>query len=61
LPDGRTEVREHIEYDFPAGPSGLWTRLLFGRLALRGLFTARKILTRRGLKRDRISRQAGVG
>lgn len=46
-----TEVHEHIEYAHHAGRRGLLTRLLFSRPGLYGLFTARKLLTRRHLAR----------
>ncbi len=51
LSERETEVVEHIEYAHPPGLRGLWTRLLFGRLALRGLFAYRAFVTRSGAKR----------
>jgi uncharacterized protein len=36
-----TRVTEHIEYAYPAGLRGLWTRLLFNPLALRCMFAYR--------------------
>jgi ligand-binding SRPBCC domain-containing protein len=44
-----TLVSEHIEYEHDAGWRGLWSRLLFSKLGLYMLFTARKIITRRSL------------
>lgn len=46
LPDGRTQVREHIEYAHDSGGRGLLSRLLFAKPGLYLLFTARKFLTR---------------
>jgi len=46
-----TCIREHVEYEHPGGLRGLFTRLLFGRLGLLALFTARKVVTRRLLER----------
>lgn len=46
LPDGRTEVREHIKYTHDGGGRGLRSRLLFAKPGLFLLFTARKFLTR---------------
>ncbi|MEO1172071.1 MAG: cyclase [Myxococcota bacterium] len=45
--ENTTEVREHIELEHPRGLRGVWTRLLFGGLALRGLFAYRAWVTRR--------------
>jgi ligand-binding SRPBCC domain-containing protein len=44
-----TRVDDHIVYEHHAGPRGLLTRLLFARPGLLYLFTARKLLTRRGV------------
>lgn len=46
----RTLVREHIEYEHPEGARGLWTRALFAQVGLKGLFTYRKMVTRRGVQ-----------
>ena len=46
-----TRVDDHIVYEHHAGPRGLLTRLLFARPGLIYLFTARKLLTRRGVAR----------
>jgi ligand-binding SRPBCC domain-containing protein len=48
--DGVTRINEHIEYEHDSGLRGIWSRLLFSRLGLFMLFTARKLLTRRSLK-----------
>jgi ligand-binding SRPBCC domain-containing protein len=42
-----TKVSEHIEYTYPAGIRGLWTRLLFNPLALHFMFAYRAWNTRR--------------
>lgn len=42
-----TKVSEHIEYIYPAGIRGLWTRFLFNPLALRFMFAYRAWNTRR--------------
>jgi hypothetical protein len=47
LPDGRTRLDEHVVYQHPSGLRGLFTRLLFGRIGLRLLFTWRKMATQR--------------
>ncbi len=41
-----TRISEHIEYAYKPGLWGWFTRLLFGRPGLLGLFTARNLLTR---------------
>jgi len=46
-----TRVKEHIEYEHHGGVRGLFTRLMFGRLGLLALFTARKFVTRRALEK----------
>jgi ligand-binding SRPBCC domain-containing protein len=46
----RTEVRDRVEYEHPGGLRGLGTRLLFSRVALRGLFSYRALATRRGAR-----------
>lgn len=46
----RCQIREHIDLEHPSGLRGLLTRLLFGPLALRGLFFYRKVITRRALR-----------
>jgi ligand-binding SRPBCC domain-containing protein len=56
--DSTTSVDEHIEYEHHAGLKGLVSRLLFSRLALIFLFTARMLITRRHLQRDRKRAQA---
>lgn len=45
--ENTTEVRERIEMQHPTGVRGLLTRVLFGTLALRGLFAYRAWVTRR--------------
>ncbi len=51
LSEQRTQVHEHIEYQHHDGLRGLFSRLLFFRAGLYALFTARKVLTRRHLRR----------
>ena len=46
LTDGRTEIREHIEFEHARGGWGLVTRLLFSRPNLWLMFTYRKLATR---------------
>lgn len=46
-----TEVRDRVEYEYPSGWSGVWTRALFNNAALRGLFFYRALMTRRGVRR----------
>jgi ligand-binding SRPBCC domain-containing protein len=45
-----TRVREHLEYQHPAGLRGLFSRLLFSAPALWALFTYRKWATRRAVE-----------
>lgn len=49
----RTRIDEHIEYEHHAGLRGLPSRLLFSKLALRSLFTARMLITRVYMQRDK--------
>lgn len=51
LTDGDTEVHEHIEYAHHSGVRGVMTRLLFNKLGLLALFTARKLITQRHVAR----------
>jgi ligand-binding SRPBCC domain-containing protein len=51
LPDGRTEVREHIEYEHKPGFRGLVTRTLFSWPSLWFMFGYRRWATRRALQR----------
>ncbi len=44
-----TRVSEHIEYEYRSGLAGLFSRLMFSGPALAMLFTARKMITRRGV------------
>ncbi len=46
LDDQRTRIREDIEYEFPSGMAGWWTRLVYSPFALRLLFTYRGWITR---------------
>jgi ligand-binding SRPBCC domain-containing protein len=47
-----TRVHEHIEYEHDRGLRGLVSRLLFAKPGLYFLFTARKLITRRRLRRQ---------
>lgn len=51
LDDQTTEVHEHIEFQHDGGLRGLWSRLLFPKPALFALFTIRKMITRKQVKR----------
>lgn len=51
LADGRTEIREHIEYEHKSGFWGLVTRALFSWPNLRLMFAYRAWVTRRCLRR----------
>lgn len=55
LGPNKTRVDDHIIFEHHPGPRGLLTRLLFARPGLLYLFTARKLLTRRGVARSRAS------
>lgn len=46
----RTEIHEHIEYEHFPGWRGLWSRMLFPRLALIALFAYRRWATRRAVR-----------
>ena len=46
-----TQIHEHVEYSYHSGLRGLLTRLLFNNFGLYFLFTARKIITRRAVKK----------
>jgi ligand-binding SRPBCC domain-containing protein len=50
LDENMTRVSEHIDYEYKSGIRGLIGRLLFSRPALYLLFSARKLLTRRGVR-----------
>ena len=49
LPDGRTRVDDHVEYEHDTGWRGLLTRFLFSPPNLKLLFTYRKWATQRGV------------
>jgi ligand-binding SRPBCC domain-containing protein len=50
LNDGQTEVHDRIEYEHHSGWRGIWSRVLFPKIALRALFFWRGIATRRGVR-----------
>lgn len=49
LSDDVTLVSEHIDYEYRGGIKGLLSRLVYSKLSLYLLFTARKILTRKSV------------
>ena len=51
LSDGRTQVREHIEYEHDTGFWGIVTRVLFAKPNLYFMFTYRMLVTRWFLRR----------
>ncbi len=51
LDEQTTEVHEHVEFEHFGGLKGLWSRLLFPHPALFVLFTIRKMITRRQIRR----------
>ena len=51
LADGRTEIREHIEFEHKRGGIGLVTRVLFAKPNLLGMFFYRSLVTRWHLRR----------
>ena len=51
ITSGSTEVHDHIEFSHHSGWRGLWSRLLFPKIALIALFTYRRWATHRGIKR----------
>jgi len=46
-----TEVHEHIEFEHFGGLKGVWSRMLFPHPALFALFTIRKMITRREVRK----------
>ncbi len=57
----QTRVDDHVVYSHDRGARGLLSRLLFARPGLLYLFTARQLLTRRGVARLLAEGQAGRG
>ena len=47
--ENSTRVSEHIEYEYRPGLAGMLNRLMFSAPALTMLFTARKMITKRGV------------
>ena len=45
-----TEVHEHIEFEHYSGLRGIWSRMLFPRIALIVLFSYRRWATRRAVR-----------
>jgi len=45
-----SEVHEHIEFEHYSGLRGIWSRMLFPRIALIVLFTYRRWATRRAVR-----------
>lgn len=50
LPDGKTCIKDRVEYRHHPGIKGLFSRLLFGKPGLTALFTYRKWATQTALK-----------
>lgn len=50
-----TLIREEIEYEYPPGMDGWWTRVVYSPLLLRFLFLYRSLITRWILERNRPS------
>lgn len=46
-----TEVHEHIEFEHYGGLKGIWSRILFPRVGLIALFTCRRWITRREVRK----------
>ena len=59
LDSDTTEVREHIQFEHFGGLKGLWSRLLFPKPGLLALFTIRKLITRKHVRRMLVSRNEG--
>ncbi len=57
----QTRVDDHVVYSHDRGARGLLSRLLFARPGLLYLFTARQLLTRRGVARLLAEARAGRG
>ena len=57
ISDDITQVHEHIEFEHFGGLRGIWSRLLFPKPGLIALFTIRKLITRREV-RKRLADQA---
>jgi ligand-binding SRPBCC domain-containing protein len=57
--DDETEIHEHIEFEHKTGFWGLVTRALFARPNLYLMFTYRKLITRRHLRRWASNPNAG--
>lgn len=51
ISEDRTQVREHVEYEHKRGFWGLVTRALFAKANLYLMFTFRKLVTRRHLRK----------
>jgi ligand-binding SRPBCC domain-containing protein len=51
LPDGATEMREHVEYSHPAGWRGLLTHVLFAPPMLAMMFAYRRWVIRRACEK----------
>ncbi|MEW6505412.1 MAG: hypothetical protein AB1457_15745 [Chloroflexota bacterium] len=49
----RTRIVEEIEFEYPPGIAGWWTRLIYSPFALRLLFSYRSMITRWLLERGR--------
>jgi ligand-binding SRPBCC domain-containing protein len=55
ISDDVTQVNEHIEYEYESGIRGLIGRLFFSKPALTLLFTIRKLITRREIRKASVT------
>ena len=51
ITDKITEVKDRIEYEYPQGWYGIWTRLLYAPIMLRFLFLYRAFVTKKATKK----------
>ena len=56
----KTEVRESIEYEYKDGLRGIINRLMYSKLSLSFLFTARKLITRKQVSRTLSSQEGQI-
>lgn len=57
---GKTVVEDTIRYEHDEGPRGILSRLLFNKAGLLYLFSARMVLTRRGVCRLQAGAKSGA-
>lgn len=51
ISETKTEVHEHIDFEHHRGIRGLWSRMLFPKPGLYALFTIRRTITRREVRK----------